>query len=166
MTIQPTLATPASESGILLTPPFQIPEKISLPFWVHAENRCRCTRISTMSNTAPGASRSPIIDTSLGLLSTGGDSELLNELVSIFVQSVPAQLVRITAALASGNSTQVRHEAHSLKGASAALGAIEIQKLAAEIEVLADRSDVAPIPALVETIERLMARPPQEHAAI
>ena len=121
--------------------------------------------MSMMSDTIPEVFETPVLDTSAGLLSTGGDSELLNELVLIFLETVPAQLVKMKAAVATDDTTTSRREAHSLKGAAAALGAVEIQKLAAEIEALADQREMEPISALGDSIEKLMDRLKLEYAA-
>ncbi len=118
-----------------------------------------------MSHTVLGASPSSIIDTSLGLLSTGGDAELLSELVSIFLQTVPTQLVKMKAAVTAGDSTTMRREAHSLKGAAGALGTTGIQKLAAEIEGLADKGEVETAEPLVASIEELTIQLKQEYEA-
>jgi len=118
-----------------------------------------------MSDTVQVASRTPVIDTSLGLLSTGGDTKLLNELVLIFLQTVPPQLVKMKAAVTAGNSTTTRREAHSLKGASGALGAAGIQNLAAEIEILAAQGELESTKPLVALIERLIDQLQQENAA-
>lgn len=116
-----------------------------------------------MSDTVLGASDTPIIDTSLGLLSTGGDSELLNELVLIFIQMVPAQLEKMTTAFAAGDCETTRREAHSLKGAAGALGAAGIQKLAAEIEDLAVKGELETTKPLVASIEKLTIQLKREY---
>jgi len=118
-----------------------------------------------MSDTVPRACQTPIIDTSLGLLSTGGDPDLLSELVSIFLQTVPAQLERMKAAIATGDNETARREAHSLKGAAGALGAAGIQRLAADIEVLAAQGNLETAQPMLELIARLVSQLEQEYAA-
>ncbi|RLE33547.1 MAG: Hpt domain-containing protein [Acidobacteria bacterium] len=121
--------------------------------------------MSMMSDTVPEVFETPVLDTSAGLLSTGGDPELLNELVLLFIQMVPAQLATMKEAVATSDSTSMRREAHSLKGAAGALGAVKIRKLAEDIEVLADQGDVETAQPLVETIERLITQLKQENTA-
>ena len=118
-----------------------------------------------MNDTVPKVFEAPVLDTSAGLLSTGGDSELLNELVLLFLQMVPAQLATMKEALSTGDSTSMRHEAHSLKGAAGALGAVRIRKLAEDIEVLVNKGSLETAQPLVEAIERLITQLKQEHTA-
>ncbi len=47
----------------------------------------------------------------------GGDRELLQMLVDLFFESVPAQLVELRAAIRAGNADQVNRLAHTVKGA-------------------------------------------------
>lgn len=118
-----------------------------------------------MRDTVPIASETPVIDTSAGLLSTGGDSELLDELVSIFLQTTPAQLAKMKAATAAGDSTTARLEAHSLKGAAGTLGANGIRELAEDIEVLASRGTLETTGLLIASLERLLTQLKKEYAA-
>ncbi len=121
--------------------------------------------MSMMSDTVPEVFETPVLDASAGLLSTGGDSELLDELVLIFIQMVPAQLAKMEAAVATGDATTARREAHSLKGAAGALGAVGIQNLATEIEDLAGQDSLETVKPLVTSIERLVNQLKQENAA-
>ncbi|MEN8163198.1 MAG: Hpt domain-containing protein [Acidobacteriota bacterium] len=118
-----------------------------------------------MSETVPEPCRTPVLDSSAGLLSTGGDPDLLNELVLIFIEIVPAQLATMKTAVATGDSTTAGREAHSLKGAAGALGALGIRKLAEDIEVLARQGTLETAKPLVASIERLVTQLKEEHSA-
>jgi PAS domain S-box-containing protein len=75
---------------------------------------------------APSSSRPPAhvadvkcIDESALLSSLGGDRELLTELLQLFRTDYPRTLERLRAALAAGDSQEVRFAAHALKGSVA-----------------------------------------------
>jgi len=65
---------------------------------------------------------------------TGGDPAMLNELVEMFYKQTTQQMAQIEAAVREGNATQVRHVAHSCKGASATLGMTHLSKMMLALE--------------------------------
>lgn len=119
-----------------------------------------------MDDTVIESSRMPVLDMSVGLLSTGGDSQLLNELVTIFLQMTPAQLSSLEEAVTRGDKMTAGREAHSLKASAGALGAVGIRILAAAIEALAGQDEVETARPLVDSIERLVTQLRQEHGPI
>ncbi len=65
---------------------------------------------------------------------TGGDAELLAELLVLLSSTSLADLEKIKAALAAGDSEAVADAAHSIKGASASLGVEGLRQSAYVIE--------------------------------
>ncbi len=65
----------------------------------------------------------------------GGDQELLKDLVGVFLSEQSSMLEKINSAIESGDSAKLRLSAHSLKGAAGHLGASDVARLAAELEV-------------------------------
>ena len=65
----------------------------------------------------------------------GGDQELLKDLVGVFLSEQSSMLTKVTAAIESGDSAQLRLSAHSLKGAAGHLGASDVAKVAGELEI-------------------------------
>jgi signal transduction histidine kinase/two-component SAPR family response regulator/HPt (histidine-containing phosphotransfer) domain-containing protein len=65
---------------------------------------------------------------------TGGDPAMLRELAEMFFKQTAQQMEQIEAAVREGNATQVRHVAHSCKGASATLGMTQLAKLMLALE--------------------------------
>jgi len=65
----------------------------------------------------------------------GGDQELLKDLVGVFLSEQSSMLTKVTAAIESGDSAQLRLSAHSLKGAAGHLGAVDVARIASELEV-------------------------------
>jgi len=69
--------------------------------------------------------------------------DLLRELLGLFQSDLPPQLAAITAAVAAGDAGQLRAIAHSVKGAAANLGALQLTHLCAELEKLGRAGTVA-----------------------
>lgn len=64
----------------------------------------------------------------------GGDVQLLGDLYAAFSADVPNKLEKLDNALAQGDLSEARKLAHSLKGAAAAIGAIQVRALAERLE--------------------------------
>ncbi|MDQ1535467.1 MAG: two-component system, sensor histidine kinase and response regulator, partial [Actinomycetota bacterium] len=82
----------------------------------------------------------------------GGDGELLNAVVSGFVGDSTRQLVDVSTALRQGDPGSVERTAHSLRGASANLGATTLADLCGELEALARATALGMAPDLLESI--------------
>jgi CheY-like chemotaxis protein len=78
----------------------------------------------------------PGLDAATGLKSLRGNHASYLRLLHVFIESHQADMVWLRACLASGEQEEARRIAHSLKGASGALGAVSVQSLAAELEAL------------------------------
>jgi signal transduction histidine kinase/two-component SAPR family response regulator/HPt (histidine-containing phosphotransfer) domain-containing protein len=87
---------------------------------------------------APSAPPPPVeelpVETSRIMDLTGGDEESTRELVELFIKQTTDQLAQIEAAIHEKNTEQLRHVAHSCKGASATLGMAPFAKLLLELE--------------------------------
>lgn len=71
---------------------------------------------------------------SFALEQTGGDEELLEELLVLFRDSSQNDFVELQHAVKNGDAAAVVRAAHSLKGAAASLGIEGIRQLAAAME--------------------------------
>ena len=101
----------------------------------------------------------PAFDPSVlaGLL--GDDPEAVAEIVGEYVADAPRQLVRLREALAAGDTDQVRRLAHTLKGASANIGAEGARAAALALEQAAAGSfdqGGAPVEAVEAELQRLL----------
>jgi PAS domain S-box-containing protein len=76
-------------------------------------------------------------------LEIAGAAEDRERLVSEFLDDAAARLAAARAALAERDLTAASREAHSLKGAAAAIGAPGLRELARRVEESADRGDAA-----------------------
>ncbi|MFW5734271.1 MAG: Hpt domain-containing protein [Oceanidesulfovibrio sp.] len=72
-----------------------------------------------------------IMDT---LARLGGDVELLGELYVAFSADAPTKLEKLDGALARRDLVEARKQAHALKGAAAAIGALSTRTLAERME--------------------------------
>jgi len=63
------------------------------------------------------------------------DEEIIQKVISTFLDETVQQIVELKAAAAEGNVTSVAALAHKIKGSSASVGGLLLQPLAAELEV-------------------------------
>jgi HPt (histidine-containing phosphotransfer) domain-containing protein len=69
--------------------------------------------------------------------------DILAEIVQVFLDSSPTQLSGVAEGLDSGDLGKVRYHAHSLKGASANVGAVGVHAAAKALEFAAKDGDEA-----------------------
>lgn len=91
-----------------------------------------------------------------GLVDIGG-AELFTELVDDFVPFARTTLGTICDGAAAGDCAAIQAAAHSIKSASAALGATDLSALSAQLESSAKALDIATVRALVPSFERAAA---------
>ncbi len=103
----------------------------------------------------------PIVDWDFFNERFGDDQELVAELIVIYLEESPKQMNQIKEAIATGNMANLSLYAHSLKGASANMGAMEVRYAAAELEAKGkanDSSELQPLwQRLQEAFERAVA---------
>jgi CheY-like chemotaxis protein/HPt (histidine-containing phosphotransfer) domain-containing protein len=100
---------------------------------------------------APAApAEEPPVDMSRMNDLTGGDPAMLGELVEMFYKQTTQQMAQIEAAVREGNATQVRHVAHSCKGASATLGMTQLAKLMLALEKMGVEGKLTDAPKYCE----------------
>jgi two-component system, sensor histidine kinase and response regulator len=113
----------------------------------------------------------PGIDTSTALKRTGGNRQRYESLLQRFADSQSHALDDIRAALAAKDSPTAQRFAHSLKGASANLGANALAEIAAATEAAIDSNDsIVPVldslsRSLDQTIAAIRAALPAESAS-
>jgi signal transduction histidine kinase/CheY-like chemotaxis protein/HPt (histidine-containing phosphotransfer) domain-containing protein len=115
------------------------------------------TSPSPVSNLHP-----PAIDPSiLENLRAGrppGEPDLVSELIALYLEETPAQLRQIQDAVRARDAAGLRHAAHTLKGGSASLGALEMARLSAELEKIGRGGMVDGAAALLLQLEGEYAR--------
>jgi HPt (histidine-containing phosphotransfer) domain-containing protein len=83
-------------------------------------------------------STTPILDPdairALRDLSPEGDSEFLRELIAIYLEDTPKQLIKLEQAITGQDAGLVVHAAHTIKGSSGNFGATDFARLAQNME--------------------------------
>ncbi|MHC5076664.1 MAG: response regulator [Planctomycetota bacterium] len=82
----------------------------------------------------------------------GMDEEIIKEMIPLFIADSRVQLEDLATAIKKKNSKQVRSLAHSIKGASANIGAIKISEAALKIEKKDLNKDLAGAKKLLKLI--------------
>ena len=95
-----------------------------------------------------------IFDEEAALLHTGGDRELLKEIVALFRSDSPKSLRAIKRAIDKGDNEALALAAHALKGSIATIGGQEGRRLAAELERLGRAHRVADAAPFLESLGR------------
>lgn len=84
--------------------------------------------------TAVTPTSAEIFDRAAALARLEGDGDLLAMVVASFLEDVPRDLAGLRSALAQGKSQEAGRHAHSIKGASANVGAEALRRIAARLE--------------------------------
>jgi HPt (histidine-containing phosphotransfer) domain-containing protein len=84
-----------------------------------------------------------------------GDDSLLDELVTVFLQSAQKHMADMRTALDAGDSTLLSRAAHTLKGSAATLGAKPLAELCAELESAGRQGDLPGPESLDEVADEL-----------
>ena len=87
---------------------------------------------------------------------TGGDEELLEELLTLFRDSSASDFKQLQAAVAGNDTAGVVSAAHSIKGASASLGIEAIRQLAMAIEADGRKDSLAAANQHLGTLAELL----------
>ena len=94
-----------------------------------------------------------IFDRTGALARLEGDEELYRMVLDTYLEDIPLQIVKLRETVPSGDAQELRRLAHSIKGASANIGALAVRDLSLEIELCAGKSGIAS--KVGEAIDRL-----------
>jgi len=94
---------------------------------------------------APAAA--PAIDLAQALERMGGDRQLLNDVIGVFLEDCPTQLAAIKVAVDARDADAIRRAAHALKGAAGNLAATEVFQAAQTLERLGAEGRLAAVEA-------------------
>jgi PAS domain S-box-containing protein len=89
------------------------------------------TETTAMPEESPPA---PCWDETAALQYLENDTDLLDELIKLFIQTIPDQINELQAALAKGDTEALANSAHSIKGMSAVFCTTTVTGLAAQLE--------------------------------
>ncbi len=99
--------------------------------------------LGTVSGDQQGqaAASESVVDREQLAAATGGDEELMREILDIFAAGLPALVARIADAAESEDCPRLAAAAHELKGSAANVGAKRLARIAAEIESAAKKGE-------------------------
>ena len=83
-----------------------------------------------------------IVDKEGGLRRLGGDQEIYNELMELFIDQTTEQVEQLKEAVKNRTAESVQKIAHSIKGAAANLGVMVVQKTAFELEQIGSNNEL------------------------
>jgi HPt (histidine-containing phosphotransfer) domain-containing protein len=126
-----------------------LPPGLSLP----AEPREREGNVHDRQTESP-----EVFDRAHAMEATGGDEDLLREIVGIFVEDSPRMIEELGAAIRTGNQDAARRAAHTLKGSVAVLGAKALAAVARDAESHARAGDLEAAAAAFARVEEEAAR--------
>jgi two-component system, sensor histidine kinase and response regulator len=113
--------------------------------------------IEALSRYLKARAATPSIDREALRELTGGDAEFERELAETFVSSGDQCLAEIMAALQVSDFDTVRRRAHSLKGASANIHALDLSKAASSLEDAVRENSIPAIGGLVADLTEKLA---------
>ncbi len=106
---------------------------------------------SAAPSKPPAAAPSAFDDTVL-LTLLAGDREAADEIAAEFLADVPQRIEALQAAFDDGDADQARREAHTIKGASANVGAEALREMAFRVERAAADGDLEAGRALMDEV--------------
>ena len=103
----------------------------------------------------------PVYSREVALARVGGDEELLNELIEVYLGDSPKWLAELRKAAAERSPIELRRAAHTIKGAVGYFGSDEAGEAADRLQELGRAGDIdaalAVVPRLEQALERLAA---------
>jgi HPt (histidine-containing phosphotransfer) domain-containing protein len=111
----------------------------------------------TPADTPAEPPSSAVFDEQDALAHTGGDRELLREVVRMFRSDYPSSVRRVERALRRGDGEALREAAHALKGSIATVGSKAGRDLAAELEQMGRAGRLDGAAAVLERLRETLA---------
>ncbi len=83
-----------------------------------------------------------------------GDEDLAGEIVDDYLDSIPRTMEALKEALQDGDRAKIEHQAHSMKGASATVGAGILYAIAAQLEQAGKAGNLDEAASLISRLDR------------
>jgi two-component system, sensor histidine kinase and response regulator len=93
-----------------------------------------------------------VFDRAVLLNRVNGDEEIVADVMEVFLQDVPHQIISLQGAIANGDGVLAERQAHSIKGAAANVGAVALQEVAYQMEKTVKGGQLNGAVKLVEAI--------------
>lgn len=101
----------------------------------------------------------PAVDLEEALRAAGGDRELLQEAVGLFLeQDYPRHLKELKEGLAGQDARAVKRAAHGIKGALRSFGGVPASDVALHLETMGREGDLTDAPSVLEELEAEVKR--------
>ena len=94
----------------------------------------------------------PAVLNTLRKLTSPGEPDVLQEVLKLFLDDVPARLTRLRNAWASRNIEEVQRAAHSLKGSAGNIGARRLHALCSQLDDKGRSGDLDALGPLVDAL--------------
>ena len=114
--------------------------------------------MSSQMLSVPPHALPPAIDAARLEEATGGDAEFCAELLDTFLEDATVRVEALALAIAEQRISTIIAESHTIKGASANVGADRMRDLASRIEAAARRGDSSQFAADVAKLSVELAR--------
>jgi HPt (histidine-containing phosphotransfer) domain-containing protein len=112
------------------------------------------TPVSPLPDEKPAPEAiTPVFDRDALLNRLAGKSELVPRFTSMYIDSVTTGLENLRKAILAGNADDVHRQAHTIKGASANIGAERVRGCAIRLDELARSGEISGAPELLNEIE-------------
>lgn len=95
-----------------------------------------------------------VLDKPAALERLGGDEQLYEEIVEVYRADMPEQLQRLTDGLKAEDRQLVQLQAHSIKSASANIGAEQMRAMAQRIEAVAMDDEMESLTQLTGDLQK------------
>jgi HPt (histidine-containing phosphotransfer) domain-containing protein len=96
------------------------------------------------------------LDKDMALARVDGDSQLLSELASMFVQDYPRLIQEASEAVLQGNHSTLERTAHTLKGRLAFFGIMKLQDQVSNLETMGREEDLTQARQALDEVESEM----------
>lgn len=107
-----------------------------------------------MNETSPASP--PLLDVQGTLNRLKGDTAFLETLFTVYLEDLPVKLASIEEALAKTDMPVLQRTAHSLKGASATVGALALREAAFALETAGREADTSKAAEILPDLKRLI----------
>jgi CheY-like chemotaxis protein len=111
------------------------------------------TDLSSRVRVAGEPARAEVFNRTAALARVDGDTELLSQMVSIFIDFWPRTVTEIYRAIRCEDSQALERAAHSLKGAAASIGATATSHTAARLEKIGRDGDLIHAGVVCDSLE-------------
>lgn len=100
----------------------------------------------------------PKVLESLRELQQEGETDILAEIMHLFVEDAPSRIEQLRRAAEDGDAGSVGRISHSLRGSSGNMGARRMQELCEQLQAAGASNDLARVRTLIESLEKEYAR--------